>query len=245
MIDIHCHILPGLDDGPGDIREALAMARMAVKDGVRSIIATPHCYDGVYNCQNRDIAAVCAEFNAHLRAGRIDLTVFPGAEVRLTPELPAAIEHNRIQALKGRGSCFLLELPEMFIVEGVVRTIKLLCDSGVRCIVAHPERNASLLGKRDILPSLISAGAEMQVTAGSLLGDFGRDSKELAHHILQLPVVCYLGSDGHCARRRKPILAKAVTVAAKSIGNERAADLVSFCLDEEVSSSRQYACNRS
>lgn len=244
MIDIHCHILPGLDDGPGDVEEALAMARMAVKDGVRSIIATPHCYDGVYNCQDQDIAAACLTFNNVLRGEKIGLTVFPGAEVRLTPELPTAIEHHRVQAWTGRSYYLLLELPEMFIVEGVIRIIKLLCMSGVRCILAHPERNTSILAKRDVLDSLIAAGAEMQVTGGSLLGDFGRDSKELAYYILQLPVISYIASDGHCSRRRKPILAKALKAAAKFIGHERAAGLVSFGLDEELLSSHQYACNQ-
>ena len=82
----------------------------------------------------------------------------------------------------------------------------------------------------------------MQVTGGSLMGDFGKDSRDLADYILQLPGVCYIASDGHCSRRRKPVLAKALKVAAKSIGYERAAGLVSF--DQGLMPVHQFACNQ-
>jgi protein-tyrosine phosphatase len=244
LIDIHCHILPGIDDGPGDMKESLAMARLAVKDGIRSIVATPHCCDGVYNCQEYDIVDLCARFNKALHLEKIDLKVFPGAEVRLTPELPLAIEQGKVMKLAGGKACVLLELPEMFIVEGAVRTIKLLRRSGIRCIIAHPERNSLILGKKEVLQSLIAVGAEMQITGGSLTGDFDRNSRNLANLILQMPVTSYLASDGHCSRRRKPLLAKAVKAAAKSIGHERAKMLVSYDLREDLPATEEYACNQ-
>ena len=228
MIDIHCHILPGIDDGPPTAAEAMKMARLAVKDGVRTIVATPHCFDGVYDCQHLDIVARCEEFNTMLVQESIALTVLPGAEVRFSPELSKAVEQG--QVLRFGDSCdfMLLELPALFIPDAVVMTIRSLQQIGVATILAHPERNRMLLQKPGILSRFIRAGAEIQLTADSLLGDFGMEAQKIACQLLQLSVRCYLGSDGHSFKKRKPVLTKAVRVAAKEIGEERAAKLVSI-----------------
>jgi protein-tyrosine phosphatase len=231
LIDIHCHILPGIDDGPASIQDALKMARLAAKDGVHTIVATPHCFDGVYNCQGQDVVARCEEFNAVLAHENIDLTVLPGAEVRLTPELSQAISEGRVLTLADSLRWLLLELPEMFIPDAVVMSIRSMQKIGITTIIAHPERNSMILGKPEVLARLVEAGAQLQLTADSVLGGFGKDAKRVALQILNMNARCYLGSDGHCARKRKPILAKAVKVAAKHIGNEAANDLVSIHLE--------------
>jgi protein-tyrosine phosphatase len=243
VIDIHCHILPGIDDGPETITEALKMARLAVKDGVRTIVATPHCFDGVYNCQELDIVARCDEFNEVLIQESIELTVLPGAEVRFTPELSQAVEQGGTLTLGDSCDYMLLELPALFIPDAVLMTIRSLHQVGITTILAHPERNSMLLGKPEILDRLIAAGAEMQLTADSLLGDFGKDTKKMAYSLLQLNVRCYLGSDGHSAKKRKPILAKAVKVAAREIGGERAAELVSLRLESLRQELKKIVCN--
>lgn len=226
MIDIHCHILPGIDDGPGNIKDALKMARLAVKDGVRTIIATPHCFDGVYDCQNHDIVSICEEFNIVLYSEKIPLVVLPGAEIRLTPELPTEIEQGRVLTLADSNQAVLLELPEMFIPQSVSRVIWLLRESGLRTIIAHPERNTMILTNNAIINELITAGAEFQLTAGSLLGEFGSPSMKVALQLLHREGQCYIASDGHCIKKRKPLLSKALKVAAKNIGKGRADKLV-------------------
>ncbi len=243
LIDIHCHILPGIDDGPASIHDALKMARLAAKDGVHTIVATPHCFDGVYNCQGQDVVTRCEEFNAVLAHENIDLKVLPGAEVRLTPELCRAVEQGRALTLADSQSWLLLELPEMFIPDAVDMTIRSLRDAGVTTIIAHPERNSMIMGKPEVLDRLIRIGAEMQLTADSLLGGFGKDSKKLALQLLKMSVHCYLGSDGHCAKKRKPVLAKAVKVAAKHIGNEAANDLVSIHLEVTPQKLKKIVCS--
>ncbi len=234
MIDIHCHILPGIDDGPGNMRDAIKMARLAVKDGIRTVIATPHCFDGVYNAQTQDIVGLCAEFNGVLRAEDISLTVLPGAEVRFTPELALAVEEGQSLTFADRHGFLLVELPELFIPEAVAGIIRSFRKAGIRIILAHPERNSMVLGRNTIMQRLIDEGAEVQLTGDSLLGNFGKEPQKMSCQLLKMDVRCYLASDGHCARRRKPVLAKALKAAGKIIGKERAAELVDIDLKDRA-----------
>jgi len=234
LIDIHCHILPGIDDGAYDLKTALKMARIAVKDGVQTVVATPHCYDGVYNCQRYDIGGLCEEFNVALHEQGVELTVLPGAEVRLTPDLIKLVERGEVVTFGGQDRYLLLELPEIFIPEAVFRVIKHLQLSNTRCIVAHPERNTFVLNQNNIIDGLIFAGAELQVTAGSLTGMFGKEVKLLAQQILKTQQGrCYLASDGHCVAKRKPILQKALKLASRLVGVEAATDMVSIDLSRK------------
>ncbi len=231
MIDVHCHILPGLDDGPGNIQDALKMARLAVKDGISTIVATPHCYDGVYNCQSKDIVACCENFNIELRKQGIALTVLPGAEIRFSPELSQAVEQGNALTLADGRDVLLLELPELFILDAVLMAVRSLKRKGITTLIAHPERNSMLMARPDVLKKIIEADALLQLTAGSLLGVFGRDSKIMAYKLLESGAPCYLASDGHCIKKRKPILKKAVKAASRKIGWDRAEELVSFKLN--------------
>ncbi len=232
MIDIHCHILSGIDDGPSRLIDSLAMATLAAADGVRTIIATPHCHDGVYEGQRHDIPAACERLNAVLIARGVPLQVLPGAEIRLTPEFGEAFAAGRLLGLANSGAV-LIELPDMFIAEAVIMVVRNLQKRHVRCILAHPERNTLLLGQEPILAQLVEAGAEMQLTAGSLAGEFGSEAKAFSGRILQSGATCYLASDGHCTRRRKPLLSKGLRLAEKIIGRERAAALVNFSLGDQ------------
>ena len=233
MIDIHCHILPGIDDGPEWTRDSLEMARLAAADGVRTIIATPHCHDGVYEAQHHDIAAACARLNAVLIAKNVPLKILPGAEIRLTPEFIQSFSAGQLLGL-GSPDAVLLELPELFITEAVLRVVRHLKKRKVRCILAHPERHTLLCSQETILAQLVEAGAELQLTAGSLAGEFGSKAKASSRRLLQSGAVCYLASDGHCHRRRKPLLTRGVQLAEKIIGREGAVALVNFPLPREV-----------
>lgn len=243
MIDIHCHILPGIDDGPEDTAEALKMARIAVKDGVRTVVATPHCFDGVYDCQKADIVGLCRELNGALIQEGIGLTVLPGAEVRFTPELCRDVTQGEALTLGNFRDFILIELPELFIPDAVVMTLRALRDMRLTTIIAHPERNTMLMNKPEVVVQLIAAGAEMQLTAESLLGDFGKDANKMACRLLQADVRCYLGSDGHGVKKRKPVLAKAVKAAVRGIGRERAAELVSLELGNVYQDFIRTVCN--
>ncbi|BHH84233.1 tyrosine-protein phosphatase [Desulforhopalus sp. 52FAK] len=228
MIDIHCHILPGTDDGPGTLQDAIKMAKIAAKDGIQTIVATPHCFDGQYEAQLKGIPERCREFNAELEKNNVDVQIVPGGEVRLGPDLVDRYNTGQIPTLGEKGAALLLELPEMFLVDGVSNLIKLLCNQGVRCILAHPERNHMILGKKEIVQELVFSGAELQITGDSLLGKFGKEIKNMSEFILLGNGRCYVASDAHCSRKRKPQLKKAVKRAGKLIGEDAALDLVRF-----------------
>lgn len=234
MIDIHCHILPGIDDGPQDMQAAVKMATVAVKDGIRTVIATPHCYDGVYDCQTVDIRERCRVLNDTLKKYQISLEVLPGAEIRLTPELIERFLSGAVMTLGDSRKALLLELPEMFIPEAVENVISTLRDEGVRSIIAHPERNSLILSRNNILKILQNVGAEFQITADSLLGKFGKCSKQMAETILKMDAPCYIASDAHCAKRRKPQLSKAFKRVIKLIGREAALEMleIDLCTEE-------------
>ena len=115
MIDIHAHILPGMDDGPSTREEALEMARIAVANGIGIIVSTPHSLNGVYINWRKDILSACAQFNAELEKHDIPLTVLPGSEVRLSPEIIDALENGRLMTMNDAGRHISLELPDQFI----------------------------------------------------------------------------------------------------------------------------------
>lgn len=211
MIDIHSHILPGLDDGAADLKAALKMAKIAVKDGVTIMIATPHCYDGVYNCKKDGILAACREFNKELQQASINLQVYPGAEIRLTPEIVDLCQKGQILTMGNRGDAILLELPDRFIPEAVVKVIKQLIAMGMHIIVAHPERNSTIHLHPDVITQLVYEGATIQLTAGSLVGKFGRPIKLFSETLVKENKVHYLATDCHNVKLRAPkFLSKAI-----------------------------------
>lgn len=243
MIDIHCHILPGVDDGPATVKEALQMAQMAAKDGVNTIVATPHCFDGLHEPDFEHVIALCDEFNQLLRLKNIKLQILPGAEFRLSPEVMDAVSKKNIVTLGSSIQHLLVELPVLFIPEAVVGMLNTIKQAGYTVIIAHPERNAMILNDHNLITDFIATGAELQITAGSLLGTYGRVSKDLSMLLLEMDVRCYLGSDGHDARRRKPLLSKAVKYAKKQIGKAGAAKLVEPDWINNSHPNRQHAIN--
>ncbi len=226
MIDIHCHILPGIDDGPRDLKTALKMARLAAKDGITEVVATPHCFDGVYDCQQYDIRNLCKDFDLILQRENIQLRIVPGAEIRLTPEFLDLVEQDKILTLGNFGRDVLIELPDVFLPGAVYELFKLLRNKKVRCIVAHPERNSLILSNNQILEGMVNAGASLQITAGSLTGIFGKEPQVLARKILEMSCSRFLASDGHCIKKRKPVMAKAIKIVRKLAGDEIARKMV-------------------
>lgn len=226
MIDIHCHILPNLDDGPGSQNEALKMAQVAEKDGIGTIIATPHCGDGVYNNEKEEIHRACVLLNNALNAKKIRVTVLPGAEIKLTPELIEAYDDGQLVTLAGSMRYLLLELPEMFIIQSVTRIIEQLRKRGVYAIIAHPERNMTILHRMDIANTLSHAGAGLQLTADSLIGKFGSEIAETAKAIVKLDGLHFIASDAHDSRSRRPVLSKALRKLKGIVGNDRAEEIV-------------------
>ena len=220
MIDVHCHILPDLDDGPSDFSESLEMARIASKDGICKIIATPHVNDGKYSPQN--IRKRVDEFNRLLKENRIPLLIYPGAETSMSMD-PTMFPKYTLN----NTNYILLEFPHDHLPSYAGRILSWLCSKGLKPVIAHPERNYSVIRAPEVLLKLLNNNIYVQITAGSLTGDFGVDIKYCADFLLDSGKVDLMASDAHSREFRTPVLARAVKIAAKRIGNRAAQGLVS------------------
>ena len=206
MIDIHVHILPGMDDGPSTREEALEMARIAVANGIGVIVATPHCLNGVYINWRKEILAGCAEFNAQLKKHDIPLKVLPGSEVRLSPEIIDALKSGRLMTMNDKGRHITLELPDQFVPSATINFINRLKSRGITPIISHPERNLAIQHNVELLSDIIAAGALSQITARSLTGGFGEGAKRSCQEIIDQQLVHFMASDAHSPKNRPPLL---------------------------------------
>jgi protein-tyrosine phosphatase len=225
MIDIHCHILPGVDDGAADLSTALAMARMAVEDGVRTIVCTPHIMPGVYDNRPADIRAAVKRFAEACGEAGLSLQLLAGSDAHIRPDFVAALNTDRVQTIGG-GRYVLFEPPHTVAPPRLEESLFDISVSGWVPILTHPERFAWMEERYDILPGLVEAGVLMQVTAGSLVGVFGEGPRRLAERMLEDGLVHVVASDGHNTRRRNPRLAAAYERCRELMGDEEARHLV-------------------
>lgn len=223
MIDLHCHILPGLDDGPDDLREAMRMCDMAAADGIETIVATPHNLNGLYGNDREKIMDAVSSFREIASKNGLRLDILPGADTHMAAELYDEIEKGNITTINDRGKFLLLEPPQFITPEIMKEQIFRLRLGGLTPVITHPERIEALTGDFDALYEMIEAGALMQITAGSLTGNFGGDIKECALRMLRLNAVHVIASDAHNTSARPPVLSKARRLTADTVG-EREAD---------------------
>lgn len=220
MIDIHCHILPGIDDGSPDMETSLQMASIAATDGIHTIFATPHVTSGSSSLKNLLTTAV-QELNAALRQQAIPVTVLFGAEVQ------AHVAREAADAFRlGESSFLLVEFPHSYIPADAPDLIHTLTHKGMTPIIAHPERNRQIIEEPWRLAALVNIGAKAQITAECVLGKQGMASQRCAEYILQNELAHYIATDSHAPRFREPILSKAVKQAARIVGEQKARQLV-------------------
>ena len=224
FVDIHCHLTPSIDDGATDDATAIAMARMAVEHGTKTIIATPHQLGGYAHNSGDEIRSRVANLNALLAEHTIPLTVLPGGDVRIDENLPARIEAGEVMTLGDHRKHILLELPHELYVP-LEPLLDGLARADIVGILSHPERNAGILRKPELVGPLVERGCLMQVTAGSLTGSFGSESRRFAEWMLAEGLIHFLASDGHGLRSRRPILLPAFQRAAELVGEHVATEL--------------------
>jgi len=217
MIDIHSHVLPGIDDGAATVKESVAMARIAAKDGIFAVVATPHAFDGVYDSRKVDILDGCRQLNELLVLNEIPVKIFPGQEVRLTPEILEHIDADRVLTLN-RSEYILIELPMHVLPNCITDIIQSIRSRNLVPVIAHPERNPVLMTNMDLAKNLVYSGALFQITAGSFTGMFGRDVKKCAAHYSKMGMVHFVGSDAHSFKRRTPTMSKGLKVLGNLTG---------------------------
>ncbi len=230
MIDLHCHLLPGVDDGPPTLEESIVMARAAYQDGVRAIVATPHARDWGLAHPGEDachgVAELVRDLEQVLHQVGIPLALYPGMEIHLDPDLPEWLRSGRVCPL-GAGPYFLLELPFFQpspYLEQVISDVQL---QGWRPVLAHAERYTYVQEAPDLLAPLVERGVLVQVTANSLTGNAGPLAGETAVRLLRRGLVHCLASDGHTGHAsRAPLLMAGVQAAARVVGSAQARALV-------------------
>lgn len=202
MIDLHCHVLPGIDDGPRTVGEALELARAAAAAGTRTIVATPHV-SWRYPNHAETIARLVGELNARLAAEGIGIDVRGGAEIaltRITDIEPAELERLTL----GDGGWLLVEPPFLPTAYGLDTSVFALQRQGYRVVLAHPERCPAFHRSPLALVALVSAGTLTSITAGSLAGRFGKQVRRFAMQMVAEGLVHNVASDAHDVNRRPP-----------------------------------------
>ncbi len=224
MIDIHCHILPGLDDGAKTMDEAISMARMAAADGIRTLVASSHITPGVYDNPPDRIIAAAEAFGDRLRQEGIPIRVVPGADVRMTPEMLNG--GGRYLCINRDTSYLLFEFPHDLIPPGSDRLIGALRDRGLIPVITHPERNTDFQRRPEKLEPFVKMGCLIQITAMSLTGGFGPRAQAVAERFLKEGWVDVIATDAHDTVKRPPILSRAARRAEELVGAEAANAMV-------------------
>jgi protein-tyrosine phosphatase len=208
MIDIHSHLLPGIDDGPKTWEDAIALCRSVAEHGVTTSIATPHLIDGVYNNTRSRLRGLLRELNDRLLDAGIPLEVLPGAEVdfasrhvlEVTDELPRL----------GNAGAVLIEMPVAVVPPRIADRLFKIRAHGLIPILAHPERNEELQRRPELAREWVRAGAALQLDAESLLGLWGRHARTCAEIVLRAGHYHAMASDAHSVDRRPPRLNEAL-----------------------------------
>jgi protein-tyrosine phosphatase len=218
FIDIHCHILPGMDDGPATMEESLRMLDIAMKDGITSVFATPHIIPGAYDNTKASIIAALRDLKGHLPDS---IEVFYGADVRVSVDLLNRIEEGEVPTLNNSGY-LLVELPEFIVPPNLDILIFNLKQKGFVPVITHPERNPHIMRDLGTLFKLKTAGALTQLTAMSITGDFGKDIRRTSFAIIESELADIVASDAHNEDARPPVLSKAYKTVKKEFGDESA-----------------------
>lgn len=219
MIDIHSHILPGVDDGPVNMEESILLAKLAVKEGVKTIFATPHHLNGDFYNSREEIISGVSKLNEVLIKENIPLTVLVGQELRVNAEiLENYRQTNQIVTMNDGGKYLLVELPNDLVPSYFERVIYDIQLEGLIPIIVHPERNKELMKNPILLYNLVKKGALTQITAGSLIGKFGGNTRRFARQLIESDLTHFVASDAHNIQSRSFHLSAAMEMVKKKCG---------------------------
>jgi len=225
MFDLHCHMLPGIDDGATSLSMSLEMARMSVADGIRVTACTPHIYPGLYENTGPGIRVAILALQAELDREGIALRLVEGADVHLDHGLIEGVRSGRIPTLAG-SRYLLFEPPHHVAPPRLDDTLFELLTAGIVPVITHPERLSWVEQHYETFLLAASRGAWIQVTAGALTGRHGRRPKYWADRFVGEGHCHILATDAHDPRRRPPLLAEAREAAQKLVGPQEAVHMV-------------------
>lgn len=219
MIDLHNHILPGIDDGSKNLEETIEMAKIAVSEGITKIVVTPHHRRSDYLVEKEDILKKIKYINKVFGDKNISLDIYPGMEIHMSRDIPEKLKNNELLSLNN-SRYILIEFPfrgDLDYTEDVLHEIKIL---GYVPIIAHPERYEKVMKDPNYVKELIENGCLIQMNSNSLIGQFGEECKRTAEILIEHKMVHLLATDAHSCKRRCPKLKQDIE-KIKQINNEQ------------------------
>lgn len=220
MIDIHNHIIPEIDDGALDLDMALAMLRMAEQQGVTHLVCTPHMHPGRFENSLDTIKPAFESLVNQVEKEGLAIQLAMGAEVRISDEFMIQLRQQQVPFIgewEGKPAV-LLEMPHAQVPTGIEQLLMWVEKQGVQPIIAHPERNKEIMKNPDRIYELVDRGALLQLTAGSVAGQFGESAEQLSHWLLDRRLITFIASDAHRTERRAPAMALAREVLKADYG---------------------------
>lgn len=202
MLDLHCHILPDIDDGARSWNDSLLIAQKAVEEGITHLLATPHHLNGKYVNKKASVVQLTNQLQERLDQANIPLQVFPGQEVRVSGEILAGLDVDEILGIDEDNRYLLVEFPTREIPHFVEQLFFNLQQRGITPVIVHPERNQAIIENPNRLFEFIERGALAQVTASSYVGIFGKEIAKLSSQLIEANLVHILASDAHNTRGR-------------------------------------------
>lgn len=217
MIDIHSHILPGIDDGAQTEAESLAIAQAAVKEGIQTIVATPHHKNGRYTNSRETIQKNVAIYSELLKERGIPLTVLPGQETRINGEMVEDLQNGELQSINNTHYVFV-EFSPTSVPRYAKQLFFDLQVAGYIPIIVHPERNKELQERPGLLYNFVRNGSLTQITAGSVLGNFGKSAQKFTEQIIDANLAHFIASDVHNTTNRNFCMQDAFEKVKKDFG---------------------------
>ncbi len=223
MIDVHSHILPGIDDGAQTLSESLILAQFAVENGITHSVMTPHIHPGRYENDIKSISRAFETLQIALSEQQIPLEIAFAAEVRISAEMMPMIASDNIPFLGSYkdNTLLLLEMPHSHILPGSEKLIDWLMQRNIRPIIAHPERNKQLMADYSRVIPLLQQGCLLQLTAASIAGKFGRECLDFSRYLVENDWVSYVASDAHNIQHRPPDMQQCVNNLTLWAGQEK------------------------
>lgn len=231
MIDLHCHILPGVDDGAETLEDSIAMAKVAIEQGITHVMCTPHHQNGVYLNPASKVIPLVAKLQKELDDRGLDLTVLEGQEVRIFGELLESIEKNEIIFTDLDNTYVLIEFPTALVPNFAEDVLFSLRSFGYVPVIVHPERNSAIRKDPNLLLPFLEMGVLTQLTAPSVVGKFGKSIQKTSFQLLDHNMVHMVASDAHGINKRNFYLKEAYETIASKYGQERVAAMQQVAKD--------------
>ena len=225
MIDLHCHLLPGIDDGSPDMPTSIRMAKLALSDGISQIACTPHIFPGIYENTAKSIRNATERLRLALQDAGVPLQLHYASDTHMMPELISRLQQKTVPTFNG-GRYFLLEPPHRVAPPHFEEFVFKVVASGYMPIITHPERLHWVDDHYPVFKRMAENGVWMQITSGSVTGRFGKKAQYWAERMLDDGIVHILATDAHNLGRRAPLMMEAVEVSGRWVGREEAKRLV-------------------